>query len=170
MNNKTRIVITVAIIIISLIWGFVFYWKYYLFPSKYDFQRNGEKYMEIINLMNQDEYGDIVSMGSDIKFLKLKNSGPDYYKEKIIHPQKYINIVEKVSKIWNTHFTRCWEDFIKINKWWTLNRYFELTYVYSKKWFKEMPKLMREIIDEHMIIHHNAEWYDYSADYYCKVQ
>lgn len=120
--------------------------------------------------MNQDEYKDVVSFWGKVDFLQLKDSWPNYDKEKIVYPQKYIDLMQKASEIDNTYFNRCGDDIIKIEKWWRINMFFELNYTYSKKWFKEMPKLTREKINDHMIVHHNYEWRDYSADYYCKVQ
>ena len=170
--NKVKISyirkIIISLIVLSVIW-YGYYLYHYSLPWKDDFQVNGERYMEIVNLLNTDEYKDVVSIWGNMKCLEFINSTPYYCQENIQYEQKYIDIMDTVAKIKNTYFSKCPNGVIKISKVGWINRIFEVVYVYSKDGFPELPEYMKEKINNQFITYLNYDG-TYSGSNVCRVK
>lgn len=158
--------IIISLTILLVIW-YGYYLYHYSLPWKDDFRVNGERYMEIVNLLNINEYKDVVSVWG--KLIKFNNSEPDYYKKNIQYEQKYIDLITGVAKIKDTYFRKCPDWIVKISKGGWINRIFEVVYVYSKDGFSESPEYMKEKINDQFITYFNYDG-TYSGSNVCKVK
>lgn len=154
--------------LISLAW-YGYYIYHYSLPWKDDFQLRGEKYIEIVNLLNTDEYKDVVSLGWKMKCLELISSTPDYCQKNIQYEQKYIDIMNRAAEIKNTYFLKCPDGIVKISKGGWINRIFEVVYVYSKDGFPVPPQYMKEKINNQVITYFNHDG-TYSGSNACRVK
>lgn len=169
--KKIKFKIILPIIIFILITSIIYYFYNYPLPWKRDFEKNWDKYIDIINILKNDEYNNLQSFWWEGSIIQFKDSLDDYWKnDKIEYEDKYKYLLKKVSYIrWNTYFLICPNWIIKISKWWWLNHIFETVYLYSENWFAELPNRTKEKLNNNFITYFN---YDstYSASNLCNVK
>lgn len=171
MKKIFKILIIVYASIFWACYGIYYFYVHtilWALPSKEDFTKHEKEYMEVINLLNTETFKEVLSVWW--KWITLKNN--DYCTiDRNNCLEKYLGLIGKVSQLDDdASFSVCPGGIIKIEKWWLINNYYEVTYVYSVLGFKIIPSLMVAQINDKIIIHHNYEGHDYSADYYCRLQ
>lgn len=170
--KKTLYIIWCVFLVLMLIISYIiYYWNNYPFPWKKDFKKNGEVYIEIINLLNQPEYNKIKSFWWKWNLIQFTDSS-DNYREKngYEYEDKYNILLKKLENIDSTtYFKVCQNWYIKISKWWRLNNFFDIVYIYSKNWFQKKPELTDQIINDNFITYFNYDW-TYSESNSCNVK
>lgn len=148
-NISLRITVAMVLVILGCV---LFWWKTYPFPGKDDFRKNEKQYTKIIDLLSGDSFSHVTYLWD----LSVVNDGIRcYYRDDVDCKTRYAEIINEEALLAETYFQKCPNGIIKISKWWWLNNFFEVVYLYSKDGFSVLPSRARGRINDHVILYHN---------------